>query len=80
MNKRTVCKSSQSLGIKYIMFFDNWGVYVSNGIQSGWQRDNRTMYMTFVTAEQNSITTILEEKNRYIFYKVYISSTELNNR
>ncbi len=45
-------KSSQSPGIKYIMFYENWGVYLSNGNQSGRQRDTRVRYMTFVTATQ----------------------------
>ena len=60
INKCTVYISSQSPGIKYIMFYDNWGAYLSNGNQSGWQRDNSTRYMTFVSATQKNIITILE--------------------
>jgi len=60
INKCTVYISSQSPGIKYIMFYDNWGVYLSNGNQSGWQRDTSTRYMTFVSATQKNIITILE--------------------
>ena len=60
INKCTVYISSQSPGIKYIMFYDNWGSYLSNGNQSGWQRDNSTRYMTFVSATQKNIITILE--------------------
>ena len=60
INKCTVYISSQSPGLKYIMFYDNWGVYLSNGNQSGWQRDTSTRYMTFVSATQKNIITILE--------------------
>jgi hypothetical protein len=60
INKCTVYISSQSPGIKYIMFYDNWGAYLSNGNQSGWQRDTSIRYMTFVTATQKNIITILE--------------------
>ena len=60
INKCTVYISSQSPGIKYIMFYDNWGIYLSNGNQSGWQRDNSTRYMTFISATQKNIITILE--------------------
>jgi cytoskeletal protein CcmA (bactofilin family) len=60
INKCTVYISSQSPGIKYIMNQDNWGAYLSNGNQSGWQIDNSTRYMTFVTATQKNIITILE--------------------
>ena len=61
INKCTVYISSQSPGIKYIMFYDNWGLYLSNGNQSGWQRDTSIRYMTFVTATQKNIVTILEK-------------------
>ena len=60
INKCTVYITSQYLGIKYLMFYDNWGVYLSNGNQSGWQTDTSTRYMTFVTATQKNIITILE--------------------
>ena len=42
------------------MFYDNWGGYLSNGNQSGWQRDNSTSYMTFMTSTSKNIITILE--------------------
>ena len=60
INKCTVYTSSEGTGIKYIMFYDNWGLYLSNGNQSGWQRDNSVRYMTFITATQKNIITILE--------------------
>ena len=60
INKCTVYISSEGSGIKYIMFYDNWGAYLSNGNQSGWQRDNSTSYMTFVTSTSKDIITILE--------------------
>ena len=60
INKCTVYISSQSRGIKYIMFYDNWGAYLPNGNQSGWQRDNIIGYMTFISATQKNIVTILE--------------------
>ena len=47
INKCTVYTSSEGPGIKYIMFYDNWGGYLPNGNQSGWQRDNSSRYMTF---------------------------------
>ena len=50
INKCTVYISSEGSGIKYIMFYDNWGAYLSNGNQSGWQRDNSIGYMTFMTS------------------------------
>jgi hypothetical protein len=58
INKCTVYISSE--GVKYIMFYDNWGGYLSNGNQSGWQRDNSTRYMTFMTSTSKNIITILE--------------------
>ena len=42
------------------MFYDNWGAYLSNGNQSGWQRDTSIQYMTFITPTQKNIITILE--------------------
>ena len=60
INKCTIYISSEGSGIKYIMFYDNWGAYLSNGNQSGWQRDNSTSYMTFVTSTSKDIITILE--------------------
>ena len=60
INKCTVYISSEGSGIKYIMFYDNWGAYLSNGNQSGWQRDNSTGYMTFMTSSSKNIITILE--------------------
>ena len=60
INKCTVYISSQGTGIKYIMFYDNWGAYLSNGNQSGWQRDTSIQYMTFITPTQKNIITILE--------------------
>ncbi len=61
------------------MFNDNWGVYLSNGNQSGWQRNSSTRYMTFVTATQKNIISILEIYYRYISYNVYNSNTEFNS-
>jgi hypothetical protein len=58
INKCTVYTSSE--GVKYIMFYDNWGAYLSNGNQSGWQRDNSIRYMTFMTSSSKNIITILE--------------------
>ena len=49
INKCTVYTTSEGSGIKYIMFYDNWGACLSNGNQSGWQRDNSTRYMTFMS-------------------------------
>ena len=60
INKCTVYISSEGSGIKYIMFYDNWGAYLSNGNQSGWQRDNIIGYMTFVTSTSKDIITIFE--------------------
>jgi len=60
INKCTVYISSQSPGIKFIMFYDNWGPYLPNGNQSGWQRDTSTRYMTFITTAQKNIVTIME--------------------
>ena len=60
INKCTIYISSEGSGIKYIMFYDNWGGYLSNGNQSGWQRDNSTSYMTFMTSTSKNIITILE--------------------
>ena len=59
-NKCTLYTSSEGSGIKYIMFYDNWGGYLPNGNQSGWQRDNNVRYMTFITTTQKNIITILE--------------------
>jgi hypothetical protein len=42
------------------MFYDNWGGYLPNGNQAGWQRDNNVRYMTFITTTQKNIITILE--------------------
>jgi hypothetical protein len=58
INKCTVYISSQ--GYKNIMFYDNWGAYLPNGNQSGWQRDTSTRYMTFITTAQKNIITIME--------------------
>jgi hypothetical protein len=60
INKCTVYTTSEGSGIKYIMFYDNWGAYLSNGNQSGWQRDNSIRYMTFMTSTSKNIITILE--------------------
>ena len=60
INKCTVYISSEGTGIKYIMFYDNWGVYLPNGNQSGWQRDESTTHMTFLTTSQKKIITIFE--------------------
>ena len=60
INKCTVYISSQGSGIKYIMFYDNWGSYLPNGNQSGWQRDTNTAYMSFISTTQKNIITILE--------------------
>jgi hypothetical protein len=60
INKCTVYTTSEGSGLKYIMFYDNWGGYLSNGNQSGWQRDNSTRYMTFMTSTSKNIITILE--------------------
>jgi hypothetical protein len=60
INKCTVYITSQSPGIKYLMFYDNWGMYLPNGNLSGWQRDTSTRYMTFVSTSQKNIITILE--------------------
>ena len=60
INKCTVYISSQGSGIKYIMFYDNWGSYLPNGNQSGWQRDTNTAYMSFISSTQKNIITILE--------------------
>ena len=60
INKCTVYTTSEGSGLKYIMFYDNWGAYLSNGNQSGWQRDNSTRYMTFMTSTSKNIITILE--------------------
>ena len=56
ISKCTVYTSSEGSGLKYIMFNDNWGSYLPNGNQSGWQRDNSNRYMTFIT--QNTPTHI----------------------
>jgi hypothetical protein len=82
MNKCTVYISSQSPGIKNIIFYDNWVVYLSNGNQSGWQRDTSTRYMTFVTGLTATQKILLQFKKihyRYILYNVYNSNTEFNN-
>ncbi len=50
------------------MFYDNWGGYLLNGNQSGWQRDNNVRYMTFRTTTQKNIITILKIYFRYILY------------
>ena len=42
------------------MFYDNWGGYLPNGNQTGWQRDNSPRYMTFLTTTSKNIITILE--------------------
>jgi len=42
------------------MFYDNWGGYLPNGNQTGWQQDNNVRYMTFITTSQKNIITILE--------------------
>jgi len=60
INKCTVYISSQGSGIKYIMFYDNWGGYLPNGNQTGWQRDTNTLYMSFISNTQKNIITILE--------------------
>jgi hypothetical protein len=60
INKCTVYTSSEGPGIKYIMFYDNWGGYLPNGNQTGWQRDNSPRYMTFLTTTSKNIITILE--------------------
>ena len=60
INKCTVYTSTEGSGIKYIMFYDNWGGYLPNGNQAGWQRDNNVRYMTFITTSQKNIITILE--------------------
>ena len=60
INKCTVYTSTEGSGIKYIMFYDNWGGYLPNGNQAGWQRDNNVRYMTFITTTQKNIITILE--------------------
>ena len=60
INKCTVYISSQGSGIKYIMFYDNWGSYLANGNKSGWQRDTSTTPMKFLCASQKSIMTNLE--------------------
>jgi hypothetical protein len=60
INKCTVYTSTEGSGIKYIMFYDNWGGYLPNGNQTGWQQDNNVRYMTFITTSQKNIITILE--------------------
>ena len=60
ISKCTVYTSSEGSGLKYIMFNDNWGSYLPNGNQSGWQRDNSNRYMTFITTTPKHIITILE--------------------
>ncbi len=42
------------------MFNDIWGAYLSNGNQSGWQADRSIGFMTFVSATQKNIITILQ--------------------
>jgi hypothetical protein len=61
INKCTVYTSSDGSGLKYMMFYDNWGAYFPNGNQSGWQRDSSVRYMTFITLTPKSIITILEK-------------------
>jgi hypothetical protein len=68
INKCTVYTLTEGSGIKYIMFYDKWGGYLSNGNQSGWQRDNNVRYMTFITTTQKNIITNLEIYYRYILY------------
>ncbi len=45
----------QASNILCFMLIGLCGVYLSNGKQSGWQRDNSTRYMTFITATQKKI-------------------------
>jgi hypothetical protein len=45
----------------------------------GWQKDTSTRYMTFVTAMQKNIITIVEKYYTYILYYVKYSSVIIDN-
>ncbi len=62
INKCTVFTSTEGSGIKYIMFYANWGGFLPNGNQSGWERADNVRYMTFITTAQKNIRKILEKK------------------
>ncbi len=81
ISKCTVYTSTEGSGIKYVMFYDNWGEYLPNGKQSGWQRDNSVRYVAFIATTQKKIITILESLlSIYIIYHVYNTKSIFNYR